>query len=376
MSINFWPPLELMAYSKIAQRILYTFDLEVLKRTFLLGGPLYTEYRERIEEKVSAVVLPPFETTHSSEVKHLVLPTEIQKKLVGIVMALGFEVKTWFECHKVIVSAGDLNLRKQLHWFPFGIIDRHETARNFIQDVNFNIRERFHLACIYYFGDDVQMLWRNMSTDDRFYVTRQLPRSRCLELWLQTLQRNIPIDWEAISRNERRNFFRSNSLGIRRYFANLRGPEMRYQCINYILEIGNVHNFDLYSCMSLMNTNELNFTLRRLQTQEFCELFKSFLQWPFQIMFLGIVKDFQQHISEDVFHGLVTIILYDKLGMGWQDHLYVDLFKCFWNLLAATYEAYVRNDKDLYVLVEYVLESSEDLDIREYLHLLNEYFSE
>ncbi|GFR14954.1 uncharacterized protein TNCT_227161 [Trichonephila clavata] len=157
------------------------------------------------------------------------------------------------------------------------------------------------------------MIWRNLSTDDdKFYVTRQLPRSRCLELWLQTLQRNSPINWVEISRNERRNFFRLNILGMRRYFANLRGPEMRHQCIHYTLEVENAHHFDLYSCLSLININELNFLLRHLQTRGFCELFKSFLQWPFQIMFLGLVNDFQLHISGRVFHGLVTIILYDE----------------------------------------------------------------
>ncbi|GFR14952.1 uncharacterized protein TNCT_227151 [Trichonephila clavata] len=110
MSINFWPPLQSVAYSRIAQRILYTFDLEVLKHTFLLGGLLYTQYRERIEEIVSAIVLPPFESTYLRKVVHLVLPTKIQKQLVGVVLALGFEIKTWFDCHKYMVREDNLDL--------------------------------------------------------------------------------------------------------------------------------------------------------------------------------------------------------------------------------------------------------------------------
>ncbi|GFR14967.1 uncharacterized protein TNCT_227221 [Trichonephila clavata] len=381
MSINFWPSLQFIAYARIAQGILYTFDLEVLKRRFLLGGLYYTQCMERIEKMVSVVLLPVYprtvsclsvERTKFVGVKYLPLPNEIQKKLVGVVMALAMEIKTWFDCHKYIVRDDNLDLRNKVNWFSFGIIDRLQTARIFIQDENLNIRERFHLACTYYFEDYVQMLWRNMSRADRFYARRRLPRSRGLELWLRTLHRKIPLNWEEISRNEMRHFFRSNTLGMRRYFRNLRGAEMRYQCIHFALDSGNVHHFDLYLCLRLINTGELNAMFTRLQTTEFWELFQCFLQWPFQTIFLDIVNDFQRYINEDLFHALVTLILKYKLPMEWQEYPYVNLFQCFWNLLSTKFEDYVINDKELYVLVEYVLNSSNDFDITEYLNLINE----
>ncbi|GFY67016.1 uncharacterized protein TNIN_250751 [Trichonephila inaurata madagascariensis] len=281
------------------------------------------------------------------------------------------EIKRWYDSHRCIVRDDNLDLQNKLNWFSFGIIDRLQTARNFIQDENMNIRERFHLACVYYFEDDVQMFWRNMSTADRFYARRRLPRTRSLELWLQSLHRNLPLNWEEISVNERPHFFRSNALGMRRYFANLRGTEMRYRCIYFALETGNAHHFDLYSCLRLLHIGELNAMFNRLPKAKFYELFQIFLQWPFQIIFLDVVNDFHQHINEVVFRGLVIFILYDKLEMGWKDYPYVNLFQCFWNLLSAKFEKCVMNDK-LHVLVKYVLKSSKDFDITEYLNLKNE----
>ncbi|GFR14950.1 uncharacterized protein TNCT_227141 [Trichonephila clavata] len=144
-------------------------------------------------------------------------------------MTLGWEIYKWYECHEKLLQVVDHDLRNKLHWFSFGIIDRLRTARNFIQDVNWNIQERFHLACKYYFEDDVKTSWRNMSTADRSYIMVQLPRT--IDIWLQTLSRNIPLNWREIP--ERRNFFRLNILGMRSYFANLRGSESRFAFINY-----------------------------------------------------------------------------------------------------------------------------------------------
>ncbi|GFY74970.1 uncharacterized protein TNIN_220761 [Trichonephila inaurata madagascariensis] len=96
MNIKFWPSLELIAHARIAQGILYTFDLEILKHTFLI-----TEYIQPIAKKISEIVLPTYCATFSrltaarrnpedSIIVHL--PPELQKQLTDIVIALGLEI--------------------------------------------------------------------------------------------------------------------------------------------------------------------------------------------------------------------------------------------------------------------------------------------
>ncbi|GFX22418.1 uncharacterized protein TNCV_3600501 [Trichonephila clavipes] len=219
MSIKFWPSLELIARARIAQGILYTFDLEDLKRTFLEEKPGDTEYIQQIEKKISEIHLPSYWATFSrltaarkkTEDVIVHLPPEAKKLLGGIVIALGLEIKQWFESHRLIVRGDIYNLRNKLSWFSFGVIDRLETARNFIQDEAFNIGDRFHLACKYCFEDDVQMLLRNMTMPYRSYTIMRLPTARSIMLLLETLHRNIPRNWAEISVHGRRTFFRGNT---------------------------------------------------------------------------------------------------------------------------------------------------------------------
>ncbi|GFR14960.1 uncharacterized protein TNCT_227191 [Trichonephila clavata] len=380
MNIKFWPSLELIAYARIARGILYTFDLENLKRTFLENRPVDTEYITQIAKKISEIVLPTYCSTFlrltaarrkPEDVIMVHLPPEFVKQLRGIVIALGLEIKQWFKSHRFTVIGDNHDLRNKLSWFSFGVIDRLETAQHFIHDEAWNVRERFHLACKYSFDDDVQMLWRNMPAHLRSSVLRRLPRTRNIVLWLQTLRRNIRWDWGGISLNESYSFFRRNYLGIRGYFPKLRGPVIRYQCIYLALHSSIIHHYDLYACISLLNSTELNALISRLSTHEFYELFKSFLQWPFQIIFLDIVNYFKQHISRDIFQGVVTFILTCKFGVGFQDHMYIDIFKIFWDLFSAKYEKEFRKKVKLYTLAEYVLESSKDYDARKYQNLLH-----
>ncbi|GFY53965.1 uncharacterized protein TNIN_126621 [Trichonephila inaurata madagascariensis] len=378
MRIKFWPSLKLIVHARIAQGILYTFDLEDLKRAFL-----HTEYIQPIAKKISEIVLPTSCATFSrltaarrnpEDTIIVHLPPEVQKQLRGIVTALGFEIKQWFQSHRSIMKDDNHNLRNKLSWFSFGVIDRLETARNFIHDEGWDIAERFHFACKYSFEDDVQMLWRNMTIRNRYYTLIKLPRTRNTVLWIETLHRKIPRNWEEISNNDGRSFFPENYVGIRSYFPKLRGLEMRRQCIFFALETGVVHHYDLYSCISLLNTNELNSILERLETREFCEFFKTFLQWPLQFIFLDIVNDFKRNISEDIFYGVVTFILTSELGSGFLDHMYIEIFKPFWNLFPK-YENRIKKNVGLYNIATYVLESSKDYDVRKYLRLLDFYFS-
>ncbi|GFR14962.1 uncharacterized protein TNCT_227201 [Trichonephila clavata] len=210
-----------------------------------------------------------------------------------------------------------------------------------------------------------------MTIHTRSYEMRRLPRTRNIMLWLQTLRRNIPRNWAEISLHERRSFFHRNYLGMRSYFPKLQGLVIRLNCLYYAVEYGTVHHYDLYSSMCRLSAAELNTLMNRLLTKEFCELFELFLQWPFQIIFLDVVKLFERYISKDIFEGVVNYILRCELGMGLQDHMYVEIFKPFWNLFSARYEKGFKKNVQLYNLAKYVLESSKNYDLSTYRNLLD-----
>ncbi|GFY70775.1 uncharacterized protein TNIN_271371 [Trichonephila inaurata madagascariensis] len=363
MNINFFPPLQLIAFARIAQGILYTFDLEFLKRNFMLGGLVYPVYTQRIQQKVSVIVLrhylirflqPSGTPGKIDQVKHLNLPKEMQKQLVGIVSALGFEIVNWFEFHKGIMLQADHDLRNKLSWFSFGIIDRFETARNFILDEKLSVFYRFHLACKYYFEDYAPLLFERIPTESRSSFLGRLSDTRSMELWSVVLNRHAALDWGQISRYERRHFFRDNFLGIRYYFKRLQGLETRCQCLFFALGNEELHPLDLYLCLSQMTANELNSLLSRLPDRALFDLFHYFLCWPFQIIFMNVVNNFKHHIDRNTFRNLVISILY-KLQKGWYDYRYVNLFESLWSLMSVRYGRFFTEDEELKEVADFAL---------------------
>ncbi|GFR03641.1 uncharacterized protein TNCT_173541 [Trichonephila clavata] len=361
MTIYFWPTLQIIAYARLAQAILYTFNLEILKRRFILHMSVYPTYSKAIEEKVNQRSLPP----------------AVQKKLVGVITSLAWEIYNWFECHGHFFEYNSFDLRNKLHWFSCGLIDRQQTAQNFILDVDLNIRERFHLARKYCLEDDMQMLWRNMSADNRFQETYRLSRNGTIEIWEPTIYRNEHLNWEELF-NERPFFFFRNYLGMRNYFERLEDSKSRYKCFYFALKCKRVHNFDLYSCLLQIDANdELIDVLTNLPDLQFSKALQIFLHWPFQDMFLDLVTDFQDHINEQTFYDLVQFILVEKLDCC-QDHPYEELFAEFWNLFAkreGEYEDRVKMDANLYNIARYVLDNSKDFDRGKYSCFIEEYLN-
>ncbi|GFR14943.1 uncharacterized protein TNCT_227111 [Trichonephila clavata] len=346
MGISFWPPLQLIAYTKIAQGILYTFDLEILKYGFTSVG-LYQNYVLQIEKKVSSIILP-VNTSKRDPIKAArrpCLPIEVQKQVVGLVMVLSLEIENWFDCHKSFLFGDDLYLRKRIAWYSNGIVDRFKTAQIFIEDESLSIKRRFQLAFKYYFEKNARKLWENMPLDDKDCFMEG-NRGSFFHYWLK--QCSIGIDWSTISLTTRgQEFFYSNYLGLRYFFTQVKGSEIRFQCVSSALESEMMHHFDMSIIISRMNVHELNATLVRLTLKQVYKFFECFLQWPLQIIFMDVVNQFKGHITEDIFFDLVQIILFDKLRKQWKDHQYVDLLKPFWYSMPSNYRDYVNEDSNL-----------------------------
>ncbi|GFT35686.1 uncharacterized protein NPIL_196731 [Nephila pilipes] len=369
MNIYFWPTLQFLACARSARGILYTFDSETL---------LHRHYTmKQIKEKVSAIRVPAYDssstrnasepTNKTNQQIRLPLPTDIQNRLVYIVSELGFEIKIWFfSCRERILKYSiNFDARKALSWRSIGIIDRFETARNLIRNENFQRRSRLYVACKYYFEEDAQRLYRNMSSNDRQVIRRKWERSVSMRHWYRALVNNEALDWAQISRNLTDDeFFLRNYDGIPYYFTRLQGREIRYKCIATCLGFKLLRPFDVYFCLHQFNANEFNDVITRLTKYQMLQVFDSFLNWPLQSIFLDVVNSFKTRLDEEIFLSLIAGLLY-KLECGREDYEYANIIKIFWKEFP-TYHSSFDKKQDTLKIVNYVLNAPLPFDLNDF----------
>ncbi|GFS56130.1 uncharacterized protein NPIL_436921 [Nephila pilipes] len=355
MNITFWPPLQLLAYSKIAQAVLYTFDIDALKDDFMLGGYFSDDYAQKIKCKVSSIPLS----------------TAIQQRLVGIVLTLGTEVVKWFRSHEDILRDTKLNFQNKISWFSFGIIDRFETARSLIRDQNLNIHKRFVLASKYYLEEDVRMLWMCMSENEQKYINRSIELPRSIRHWLKKLYKGTQFDWTEMSLIVKTGeFFCRNHLGLRYYFPKFKKLEDRLYCILNAMRHEETHHFDLYFCLSHMNVKEQNHVFNQLLEYERQKVIELFLNWPLQILFLDVLDCTMLCVTVNIIHGIINFILLERLKKRWEDHEYIYVLKRLWEKSPSLYKKKLEEDKIIYPELMLVFESSDSLDSERYLNYL------
>ncbi|GFU37325.1 uncharacterized protein NPIL_373511, partial [Nephila pilipes] len=363
MDVRFWPSLQMIAYSRVARGILYTFGFETLNHNFQIKGSISDDYIRRIKEKVSECEIP------GSDTNYLPLPTKIQEKLVSLVMTLETEVKSFFVCHiDSDLYYSSRKVQNTLSWYSTGILDRFETARSLIRNENIDIGIRFYFACKYYFEEDAQSLWTNMSEDDKILVRRCRLSSISIRHWLRALESRTELNWSEISLASRF-FFIRNFMGIRYFFPKLRNREIRYVCIDTGMLFGWIHQYDLYYCLVKINADELEYVFRRLSEERLYEIFKCFLLWPFQTIFLDVVNCFITHISADIFLALICVLL-DKVSKRWQDYEYVNILKGFWNELSSQHGECVEQEETLNRIMKYVLEAPVPFDVKDFRNFI------
>ncbi|GFU35302.1 uncharacterized protein NPIL_288771 [Nephila pilipes] len=360
MNIYFWPTLQFLAYARSARGILYTFDSETILHNYFT--------MEQIKEKVSAIRIPAFEskfkriasesTSSSKQQIHLPLPTNIQIKLVHIVSELGLEIKIWFysRMNRILKYRNNFDVRNVLSWRSIGIIDRFESARNLIRNEKSQMSPRLYVACKYYFEEDAQRLYRNMSSNDQQVIRRKWERSVSMRHWYRALVNNEALDWEQISRNITEDeFFLRNYNGVPYFFTRLRGREIRYMCIATCLEFKLLRSFDVYFCLHQFHADELNNVITRLTRNQMLQIFDSFLNWPLQSKFLDVVNRFKTRLDKEIFMFLIVGLLH-KLECGWKDYEYANILKIFWDEFPSYHSSFEKK-QDVLDRVNYVLNS-------------------
>ncbi|GFS77395.1 uncharacterized protein NPIL_669581 [Nephila pilipes] len=368
MNIYFRPPLQLLAYVRAALGFLYAFDSKTL---------LYKDYTiDQIKEKVSSIRIPSYESTFrqlasestnsSYQQNHWSLPTEIQNQLVHIILELGSEIDKWFHTRgkRLLKYIINFDVRNELSWRSTGILDRFETARNFVRNESLDIKQRFYVACKYYFEQDARWLWSRISFLDRLYVRTNWENSVEMQHWFRALVNRAALDWTQISLIATEDeFLVSNYEGLPYYFTRLQGRETRYKCIVTYLELRFLRPYDLYVCLYQLNADEINDVFTRLPMELMLKIFDSFLYWPLQSIFLDVVNSYKSQMNGATFVSLISMLL-SKLQFGNKEYLYLDLFKNFWNQLSSEYGSFIKEHKILNEIVIYVLNASVPFDTK------------
>ncbi|GFT31153.1 uncharacterized protein NPIL_302011 [Nephila pilipes] len=250
----------------------------------------------------------------------------------------------WCDSHETFLFDSNLDYWNKIHWYSHGTINRLQTAQAFIQDENINIRQRFHLACTYYFEDDVRTLWENMTLGYRTFLMKNIYLSSSRMVWLNTIKRRAPLNWTQITHTvERDNFsaydsrkfsFR-NHLGLLHAFSKQESPVARFISLQAAIRSRELPPFDLYLCLIQMEDSEILNTFYHLSENEKYVLIRTFLYWPLQDLFQNVVEKFRNNISNIIYSELFRFILSEKFETRWTDHDYVDLVKAFWAPLSA-----------------------------------------
>ncbi|GFT16862.1 uncharacterized protein NPIL_184941 [Nephila pilipes] len=363
MDVRFWPPLQLLAYARAALGILYTFDSEYITSN--------SYNMEQVKEKVSAIRVPVSETSFSpiatkptnftDHQNYLPLPNKIQNKLVHIVLELMVGIDNWFFTNEnsLLIFENNFDLRNVLSWRSTGVIDRIETARGLIRNETLNIIHRCRFACEYYFEEEAQNLWTNISRPDRLKFRRKWRNHKGMRHWLRALKNRSALDWEQITLDARDvEFFKTSEEGIPYFLTRLKDREIRYRCIVFWLDMvtGIISPLDLYFCLHQLSADELNDVFTRLPKDLMHDIFESFLYWPLQNIFLGMVSSLKTHINGEIFLSLICVFL-DKLELGWGDYEYEDLLKSFWKALSSQYDSFTEKQNILNKIVNYVLKA-------------------
>ncbi|GFQ92211.1 uncharacterized protein TNCT_211 [Trichonephila clavata] len=185
MNIIFCPSLQLLAQVRIALKLLYKFQFQIVRTDFqgAFGG-MGRFYRESIHRMVRLIRAPDF----------------IRRSIAGIVLALATEVAKWYDCHKDLLPLANIDNWSKICWYSHGTIDFFATAQAFLQDDNLNPRQRFVLSCKYYLEDYVQMLWNDLPEDDLMFIMSNTGLTCDLRFWLDALQSSNTLDWTQITR--------------------------------------------------------------------------------------------------------------------------------------------------------------------------------
>ncbi|GFR10019.1 uncharacterized protein TNCT_164881 [Trichonephila clavata] len=276
----------------------------------------YMKWKSFITKKLSSIFLP-----HS-----------LEKDLLAFICRISLEARNWVKAHAEILRSSVDLFSSNLQWKSHGKINKEQTAKSLIRNMELSIRERYALASFYCFKDEALKLWNKMTWGEKYLVGYDYPS---LGVWNKWMKGVSAIDWDILAdytlwraphdlpRNRLWKFF--FFLGVRSSFTKL-SQEKKLQWLD------NCFKEEIY------DLDEFHFCLSYLDAHEKENIFKKypfhvllyFLDWPLQDEFLEVADLMWSYLTERMFFHVLHFIIYEKIIREWSEYNYFYLLKKFW----------------------------------------------
>ncbi|GBN05898.1 hypothetical protein AVEN_112667-1 [Araneus ventricosus] len=294
---------------------------------------------KRVEEKSKEII------------SRLPLTQAFKAKVLSYVVPMTVEIETWMNDHSDIIFPA-FDVQNYFCWKSEGIIDREKTIDVLLnlKDLPFFYRyDRFRLACLYCKEHDAKYLWSMMSDDEKdSFNSKSYDHSSILGYWHAQFNR------------KRKDLRLNNYIGIKKFCLNTFVTNV--SALRYLWDIFR-QKYCLYHKeegefllshlkRSYMYPEIVRFYLDELDDEyhyhlliwQATDIGKSFLNWPYQTMFLD-VKEFYFRPE-----ALLNHILREKIVPKCEDYNYLELLKKFWEQIPASYRAMLKDRSVQYYL--------------------------
>ncbi|GIY27666.1 uncharacterized protein CDAR_245761 [Caerostris darwini] len=290
------------------------------------------------------------------------IPLLFKKKLLRCFACIIFEYHNWVKRHYNMIDAGEHF--RSLCWKPCGMIDEQKSLESLIRNQNIPVRERFHLACMYCFKEDILSLWNQMSSEEQKWSEN----SSTEDVWVTCIIKADSESWPKSSEDYpfKKLLIKSlrNSTALRNLLEMLEPEERHRYQINYLdkLEI---------CCMDLNFYFEVDTNNRsKFLQNNYTGILKSSYHWTSPTVFINFANQFYYLFSERKFI-LMIANLFLKMHSAWGDLTYVNLIKEFWHNSPIYLREYIGENTDFYTKVMKVMDGTYESDINSTFDILD-----
>ncbi|CAL1291857.1 unnamed protein product [Larinioides sclopetarius] len=327
MNYNILRSLQHMAAVKIAVEIFYDNEIEEIL----------------LEERKYPRVLMGVEFNHSRHELWKLIQTKAIEKLPGLaaslqtrvyncIHALYAETEDWIRDHTLLLNLDPLHCplacKSNLCWKSDGTINRVETAKKIAQNKNIDANDRFILACTYFLEDEVLGIWNEDGVSKR--SLRRKGTNSAVRFWMKWLRKSPVMPWKLMIDDYfsvpcfRRSDIPLRFSGFFNYLSQ-ESKEIYLEYFNYRLQC--FHKDEFFSYLCIMDEEEST-ELVQLIPQDALE---HCLKWPFQTMFIEMVKQLESH-GKDLNFYVIFCKIVANIVFELHDFDYAELVRELWNV--------------------------------------------
>ncbi|GFW29552.1 uncharacterized protein TNCV_1549631 [Trichonephila clavipes] len=327
-----------------------------------------TEYYKELnfnESGLTEDALPciKWEELIARKISNLALSNCMKRKLTQLIRSLSLEIDKWNNDHSDILIRTSINFQRYFCWKSEGIIDRIRTAKSLLDSGPLSIRERFNLACHYWFIRDITSLWRYLSAADRYNINI-CSKNTIQQAWLEALRGTSNIRWSRLAR-----LSMPGHLNLRSCFHLLSRTE-KVRWLKTFIRFRIIEYADVYFCLSKVRPVDRQYVFGMFSSQ----VLEYFLEFPLQDDFLRVSSCMWPFMSPANYIHILNIIIYQRIIIGWEDFNYVQLLKEFWDQSPLNFKESIK-EESIYQTVLSIIRS-EGNDQSESERLLEDYKKE